>query len=62
VARNLHVSYCRTRAIERAEGDVSWLWPAPVAATPFEEAAGSELEQRIRRGLADLPVSYREAL
>jgi RNA polymerase sigma-70 factor (ECF subfamily) len=64
VARNLHVSYRRSRAIEdsHAAGLIG-LWPAgqPVP-SPFESTAASEIERRLDLALQALPVSCREAL
>jgi len=64
VARNLYYSYCRSRALdETASGGLLGLWPAGhQRPSPFEEAAGRELERRVERGLAALPATYREAL
>jgi RNA polymerase sigma-70 factor (ECF subfamily) len=63
VARNLHVSYCRARAIERsyAEAGID-LWPTIAPASPFEDAAGEELHQRLEAAMASLPVAFREVL
>jgi len=61
VARNLHVSYCRTRLLESAGAGVVDLWPR-IQETPFEITARTELEGRIESALADLPVTLREAL
>jgi RNA polymerase sigma factor (sigma-70 family) len=62
VARNIHVSYCRTRAVEaEAVGGLS-LWPARSAESPFEVAAHNEFERRVEAALAALPVTLREAL
>ena len=67
VARNLHVSYVRSRVLEdSASAGVIALWPfsphASVACSPFEAAAASELHRRIERGLASLPATSREVL
>lgn len=64
VARHLHVSYCRSRAIEDSRGpNLLGLWPYhPAGASPFEEAARNELERRIERALAALPAQSREVL
>jgi RNA polymerase sigma factor (sigma-70 family) len=64
VARNLHVSYCRSRAIDESrECGPLGLWPSsPRAPSPFEEAAASELERRVERAVAALPARYRETL
>jgi len=63
VARNLHVSYCRSRAFEQSEwGDGIGLWPSSALGSPFEQTATSELERRLESALASLPVSSREVL
>ncbi len=64
VARNLHVSYCRSRALEELHAvDLNGLWAVKSAApSPFEQAAASECERRIEEALASLPVMYREVL
>jgi RNA polymerase sigma-70 factor (ECF subfamily) len=64
VARNLHVSYCRSRALEdSAAASLMGVWPFSVnAISPFEETAASELERRIERALANLPAASREVL
>jgi len=64
VARNLYVSYARSRLIEdSASASLMALWPfSPASASPFEAAVGSELERRIDRALAALPMSSREVL
>ena len=63
VARNLHVSYCRSRAMEDSRAiDAVGLWPAGLLASPFEETAANELERRIEAALATLPTAFREVL
>ena len=64
VARNLHVSYQRSRALEdSAAAGLMALWPINLArASPFEAAAASELERRIERALAAMPAASREVL
>lgn len=63
VARNLHVSYCRSRALDEAYGaGAIGLWPAPRLDSPFEHAAANELESRIESALATLPIAFREVL
>lgn len=64
VARNLHVSYVRSRALEDSAGaSLMSLWPFSVDQTsPFEATAASELERRIERALATLPRPAREVL
>jgi RNA polymerase sigma-70 factor (ECF subfamily) len=64
VARNLYVSYCRSRWLETGYPfDRLVLWPLGVRhPSPFEEAAASETERRIESALASLPTAYREVL
>lgn len=64
VARNLHVSYIRSRLLEDASSaGLLGLWPFSVhQSSPFEAAAVSELERRVERALATLPSSAREVL
>jgi len=63
VARNLHITWCRARAVETRTTASLDLWPAPAAgASPFEQAATSELERRIEHALASLSVDAREVL
>jgi RNA polymerase sigma factor (sigma-70 family) len=63
VARNLHVSYRRSRAIEAAgAADMIETWPLALWSSPFEETAASELERRLEAALASLPITYREVL
>jgi len=64
VARNLHVSYRRSRAIEDCgDPEATGLWsrgtPAP---SPLEVAEAGEMERRIAVAIAALPTIYREAL
>jgi RNA polymerase sigma-70 factor (ECF subfamily) len=64
VARNLHVSYSRSRLLEdSAAASLIALWPFSLdRSTPFEAAAASELERRIERALAAMPAASREVL
>jgi RNA polymerase sigma-70 factor (ECF subfamily) len=64
VARNLHVSYVRSRLLEdAANASLMALWPfAAGQPSPFEAAAASELHRRVERALASLPVASREVL
>ena len=63
VARNLHVTWCRSRAMEARASLALGLWPTGFAGeSPFEQAAGSELERRLERALAALPIEAREVL
>jgi RNA polymerase sigma factor (sigma-70 family) len=63
VARNLHVSYCRSRAVEMSHAEAGiGLWPAIAPASPFEHAAGHEFERRLEAVIAGLPVGFRDAI
>lgn len=64
VARHLHVSYIRSRLLEDSvAGGLMSLWPVSLdRSSPFEETAAHELERRIERALATLPVAAREVL
>ena len=64
VARNLYVSYRRSRMLEdsHAAGLIG-LWPSgSPRPSPFEVAAASETGRRIEAALGALPVAYREAI
>lgn len=61
VARNLFLTHVRSGGFEIGDaGD--WTEPAAQAASPFDAVAANELASRIERGLAAMPVSYREVL
>jgi RNA polymerase sigma-70 factor (ECF subfamily) len=64
VARNLHISYLRSRKLEdTASADLVGLWPYGVhRSSPFEHAAANQLERRLERALASLPSRSREVL
>ena len=64
VARNLFVSYCRSRMLESGYAiDQIGLWPLGTPrASPFEETAASEMEERLESALASVPATYREVL
>jgi RNA polymerase sigma-70 factor (ECF subfamily) len=64
VARNLHVSYCRSRLIEDHHSIcMIGLWPTGTPQpSPFEATAANEISGRIETALAALPAIYREAL
>lgn len=63
VARNLYVSYCRSRMLEDSSvADGISLWPPAPATSPFEQAAANELEARVETALARLPRMYREVV
>lgn len=64
VARNLYVSYQRSRLLEESHAaSLIGLWPyGPVRSSPFEETAMNETERRVESALASLPATYREVL
>jgi len=63
VARNVHITWCRARAVETRTAASLDFWPAFVPPdSPFEQAATSELERRLERALSRLPVDAREVL
>jgi RNA polymerase sigma-70 factor (ECF subfamily) len=64
IARNLHVSYCRSRHLEDSYApDMIGLWPsASSRPSPFDESVANETGSRIDRLLAEMPAVYREAL
>ena len=63
VARNLHVSYCRSRALEDSRSvDTVGLWPTRRISSPFEQTASNELERQIEAAIAALPAPFREVL
>src|SRR6478736_4740844 len=57
VARNLHVSYCRTHALDSAVVGGLSLWPERAMESPFETTARNEFERRLETELAGLPVT-----
>ncbi|MEO8680877.1 MAG: RNA polymerase sigma factor [Vicinamibacterales bacterium] len=64
VARNLYVSYCRSRRVADSHaGELIGLWPyGTPPPTPFESAVANETDRRVELALATLPLAYREAL
>ena len=67
VARNLHVSYVRSRVLEDSTtAGLLALWPFNPSTigepSPFEATAASELQRRIECALASLPLGSREVL
>jgi RNA polymerase sigma factor (sigma-70 family) len=64
VARNLFISYCRSRLLEDSHtADVIGLWPLGTPQpSPFESTVAGETGRRIDQALAALPAAHREAL
>ncbi len=63
VARNLFLSYCRSRAREEAyTSDLILLGPAEWPRSPYDSALYNQFEQRLEAALAKLPPAYREVL
>lgn len=63
VARNLFVSYCRSRAREQAYSrDLISLWPDDVSRSPYDSAVWNEFQDRLEAALAEVPPTYREVL
>lgn len=64
IARNLYVSYCRSRLLEDSQIiDAIGLWPLGTPRpSPFESTLANETSRRIDAALAKLPAIYREAL
>lgn len=64
VARHLYISYLRSRMLEDSVvTGLMALWPvSPPCASPFEIAAATQLERRLERALASLPLASREVL
>lgn len=63
VARNLFLSYCRSRAREQAyTSDLISLWPDGFSRSPYDWALLSEFEQRLEAALGEMPPIYREVL
>jgi RNA polymerase sigma-70 factor (ECF subfamily) len=64
IARNLFISFCRSRSIEDQHAPaLLGLWPSGSAApSPFDLTVASETGRRLDSALAALPAIYREAL
>jgi RNA polymerase sigma-70 factor (ECF subfamily) len=64
IARNLHISYCRSRLVEDSQSvDTIGLWPLGTPRpSPFDATAANETGRRVEAALADLPAIHREAL
>jgi len=61
VARNLFLTHVRSLGPDVGEAD-EWTERADDGASPFDAVAANELASRVERGLAAMPVSYREVL
>ena len=64
VARNLFISYRRSRSLEDSLGvDMIGLWPLGTPRpSPFESTVAGETGEHLDAALATLPAVYREAL
>jgi RNA polymerase sigma-70 factor (ECF subfamily) len=64
VARNLYVSYQRSRLLEEVHASsLLGLWPyGSHRSSPFEHTAATEMARRLESALASLPANYREVL
>lgn len=64
VARNLYISYCRSRQIEDTHAPaLIGLWPSGSNhPSPFETTLAIEMQTRLELALDSLPATYREAL
>ena len=64
VARNLYVSYLRSRLLEDStQASLIGLWAYGVRRpSPFEDTAASELQRRLERALSSLSATSREVL
>ncbi len=64
VARNLHASWCRQRALHDDRlCELTPSWPAPARGeTPFEAASRTETERRLETALARLSLHDREVI
>jgi RNA polymerase sigma-70 factor (ECF subfamily) len=62
IARNLYVSYCRSRGREQSYTSDVLLWPDERSPSPLQTAMSNELQGGIEAALAALPTKYREAL
>jgi RNA polymerase sigma-70 factor (ECF subfamily) len=62
VARNLYVSYCRSRWREQSYTSDILLWPDERSPSPLQTTLSHELQDGIEAALTSLPTKYREAL
>jgi len=64
VARNLYISYCRSRMLEDSQSaDTIGLWPLGTpSVSPFEATVANETGRRLDAAIAALPAAHREVL
>ena len=64
IARNLYVSYCRSRSLEdQYAPELIGMWPSgSPGPSPLESTIARETGERLDQALASLPATYREAL
>ncbi len=64
VARNLYISYCRSRMLEDAQSaEAIGLWPlGSPSPSPFDATVANETGRRLDEAIAALPAAHREAL
>jgi RNA polymerase sigma-70 factor (ECF subfamily) len=64
VARNLFISYCRSRMLEDTQSaDAIGLWPLGTPRpSPFDATVANETGRRLDEAIAALPAAHREAL
>jgi RNA polymerase sigma-70 factor (ECF subfamily) len=64
VARNLFVSYCRSRQLEEAQSaDAIGLWPlGTTRPSPVDATVANQTSRRLEEAIAALPAAHREAL
>jgi len=63
VARNLYVSYCRSRIRQQEyTADLVLLWPGELPQSPLNQAELHQFEERLEAAIQALPPLYREAL
>lgn len=64
VARNLYISYCRSRMLEDSQSaDAIGLWPLGTPrVSPFDATVAKETGRRLDEAIAALPAAHREAV
>lgn len=64
IARNLYISYCRSRSLEDQHAPaLIGLWPSGTPGpSPLDTTIARETGERVDLALASLPATYREAL